>query len=64
MKEKILVVEDKFVEADYLRLMLTKAGYQVTGIAHSVVQAQGKIKQERPDFALEQSAVPLFQKIM
>lgn len=52
MKEKILIVEDKFVEADYLRLMLTKAGYIITGIAHSVVQAQEMIKQERPDFVL------------
>ncbi len=29
MKEKILIVEDQFVEADYLRMMLTKVGYQV-----------------------------------
>ena len=52
MKEKILIVEDKFVEAEYLRLMLTKADYNVTGIAHSVVQAQELIKRERPDFVL------------
>ncbi|HEY4287415.1 MAG TPA: sigma 54-interacting transcriptional regulator [Puia sp.] len=52
MKEKILIVEDKFVEADYLRLMLTKAGYGVTGIAHSVIQARELIKEERPDLVL------------
>jgi len=52
MKEKILIVEDQFVEADYLRLMLTKAGYKVTGIAHSVAQAEGLIKQEKPDIVL------------
>ncbi|MEO8765530.1 MAG: sigma 54-interacting transcriptional regulator [Ginsengibacter sp.] len=52
MKEKILIVEDKFVEADYLRLMLTKAGYAVMSIAHSVVQAQELIKNEKPDFVL------------
>jgi DNA-binding NtrC family response regulator len=52
MKEKILIVEDKFVEADYLRLMLTKAGYRVMGIAHSVIQARELIKEERPDFVL------------
>jgi DNA-binding NtrC family response regulator len=52
MKKKILVVEDKFVEADYLRLMLTRAGYEVTGIAHSVVQAQEMVKNEKPDFVL------------
>ena len=52
MKEKILIVEDKFVEADYLRLMLTKAGYRVMGIAHSVIQAREMIKGERPDLVL------------
>ena len=52
MKEKILIVEDKFVEADYLRLMLTKAGYGVIGIAHSVIQAREMIKEEKPDLVL------------
>ncbi|HEU0063459.1 MAG TPA: response regulator, partial [Flavisolibacter sp.] len=52
MKEKILIVEDQFVEADYLRLTLTQAGYGVTGIARSVLQALEMIKQERPDFVL------------
>ena len=52
MKEKILIVEDQFVEADYLRLMLTQAGYVVTGVAHSVLQAQEMIKDQRPDFVL------------
>jgi DNA-binding NtrC family response regulator len=52
MKEKILIVEDQFVEADYLRLMLTHSGYGVTGIARSVLQAREMIKQERPDFVL------------
>jgi DNA-binding NtrC family response regulator len=52
MKEKILIVEDKFVEADYLRLMLTNAGYGITGIAQSVPKAQQLINQDRPDFVL------------
>jgi transcriptional regulator with GAF, ATPase, and Fis domain len=52
MREKILIVEDKFVEADYLRLMLTKADYGVIGIAHSVVQAQEMIAKEKPDLVL------------
>ncbi len=52
MKEKILIVEDKFLEADYLRQMLTKAGYQVTGIAYSVVQARELIGRDRPDFVM------------
>lgn len=52
MKERILIVEDQFVEADYLRLMLEQAGYNVIGIARSVVQAQEIIKKERPGFVL------------
>lgn len=52
MKEKILIVEDQFVEADYLRLMLTQADYSVTGIARSVAQAQEMIYLEKPDFVL------------
>src|SRR5690606_1346464 len=34
------------------RIMLKKAGYEVSGIAHSVAQAQGLIAQERPDMVL------------
>jgi DNA-binding NtrC family response regulator len=52
MKEKILIVEDQFVEADYLRLMLTQAGYSVMEIARSVPKAQEIINRERPDFVL------------
>ncbi len=52
MKEKILIVEDQFVEADYLRLMLTQAGYNVTGMARSVVQAVEMMQEEKPDFVL------------
>ncbi len=52
MKEKVLIVEDQFVEADYLRLMLTNAGYGVTGIARSVSKAQKMIESEKPDFVL------------
>lgn len=52
MTEKILIVEDLFIEADYLRLMLVKAGYQVTGIAYSVPQAREMIVEEMPDIVL------------
>jgi DNA-binding NtrC family response regulator len=52
MKERILIVEDQFVEADYLRLMLEQAGYAIAGIARSVMQAQAMIKKERPGFVL------------
>jgi len=52
MKEQILIVEDQFVEAEDLRLLLEQAGYDVTGIARSVPQAQEMIKAKRPDFVL------------
>ncbi|HKO81647.1 MAG TPA: sigma 54-interacting transcriptional regulator [Chitinophagaceae bacterium] len=52
MKEKVLIVEDQFVEADYLRLMLVQAGYQVSGIARSVPIAQEMIEQDKPDLVL------------
>ncbi|WP_248276994.1 sigma 54-interacting response regulator [Chitinophaga sp. Ak27] len=52
MKEEILIVEDQFVEADYLRLMLTRAGYRVIDIARSVNQALAFIQAQRPDFVL------------
>jgi formate hydrogenlyase transcriptional activator len=52
MKEAILIVEDQFIEADYLRVMLENAGYSVTGIARSVAQAQEMIIEQRPGFVL------------
>lgn len=52
MKKKVLLVEDQFVEANDLQLMLEKAGYEVSGIARSVVIAQQMIKNERPDLVL------------
>jgi len=49
---KILIVEDQFVEANHLRLMLRKAGYTVQPVARSVSEAIGLISQERPDLVL------------
>lgn len=51
-KTKILIVEDQFVEANHLRLMLQKAGYPVTAIARSVEDAREKISRERPHLVL------------
>ncbi len=39
MSKKILIVEDEFVVANDLRLILRQAGYRVTGIATSVEEA-------------------------
>lgn len=52
MKEKILIVEDEFIVANDLKIMLLKAGYEITGIASSVVQARKLISEKRPDWVL------------
>ena len=52
MNRKVLIVEDQFVEANDLQLMLTKAGYEVCGIARSVPIAQEMIKNEKPGLVL------------
>ena len=52
MKEKLLIVEDQFVEADYLRMMLTKAGYVVCTVARSVVEARDIILKEQPKLVM------------
>ncbi len=52
MKKKLLIVEDQFVEADYLRMMLTKAGYAVCEIARSVAEAIEIIEKENPALVL------------
>lgn len=49
---KILIVEDEFIVANDLRLMLQKAGYTVVGIASSVVQARKLIESKQPDWIL------------
>jgi DNA-binding NtrC family response regulator len=52
MNRKVLIVEDQFIEANDLQLMLTKAGYEVCGIARSVPIAQEMIKKEKPGLVL------------
>jgi DNA-binding NtrC family response regulator len=52
MNKKILIVEDQFIEANHLRLMLERAGYEICGIARSVDQAQEIIKKEVPGLVL------------
>ncbi|HWK06961.1 MAG TPA: sigma 54-interacting response regulator [Puia sp.] len=51
-KEKILIVEDQFVEANDLRMILEKAGYAVCGIARSVPKALEILKEEKPGLVL------------
>src|ERR1700753_447363 len=52
MKEKILIVEDEFVEANHVELILERAGYRVTGIARSVNIALKMLEEEQPDIVL------------
>lgn len=52
MKRKILIVEDQFVEANDLRIILEKAGHTVCGIARSVSTALEIYTAEKPDLVL------------
>jgi two-component system response regulator HydG len=52
MKTRILIVEDQFIEANNLKMILIGAGYKVSGIAASVVDATRLIEQEKPHLVL------------
>jgi two-component system response regulator HydG len=52
MSKKILIVEDQFIEANNLRLILRKEGYQVMQIARTVPEALKIIAVEVPDLVL------------
>jgi len=52
MIAKILIVEDQFIEANNLKIILQKAGYGVCKFARSVQQALEVINEEHPDLVL------------
>lgn len=52
MNEKILIVEDEFIVANDLKIILMKAGYEVCGIAASVEDARVLIDSEKPNWVL------------
>ncbi|RYG15744.1 MAG: response regulator, partial [Chitinophagaceae bacterium] len=52
MKKRILIVEDEFVEANNLEMILLRAGYQVCELADSVPKALKIIEKEQPDLVL------------
>ncbi|HRI61980.1 MAG TPA: response regulator, partial [Saprospiraceae bacterium] len=52
MNKKILIVEDEFIVANDLSLMLRRAGYSVCGIADSVSEARDIVSRENPDLVL------------
>ncbi len=52
MNTKILIVEDQFIEANNLRMILRKAGYLVGTMARSVNEGLQIIESEKPDMVL------------
>jgi two-component system, NtrC family, response regulator HydG len=52
MKHKILIVEDQFIEANNLRLILDRAGYLVPPIASSFAEAIEMLERHKPDLVL------------
>ena len=50
--EKILIVEDEFIVAHDLQMILQRAGYQVVGIADSVKNAQTLLEKHQVDLVL------------
>lgn len=52
MREQLLIVEDEFIVANDLRLILEKAGYKVCGIAASVEEAQQLMAVHTPTLVL------------
>lgn len=49
---KILIVEDEYIIANNLEIILSNAGYTVLGAANSVARALALIGQQRPDMVL------------
>ncbi|MET0463377.1 MAG: sigma 54-interacting transcriptional regulator [Chitinophagaceae bacterium] len=52
MSKTLLIVEDEFIVANDLRLILTGAGYNVTGIAASADESAEMIARNKPDMVL------------
>lgn len=52
MTEQVLIVEDEFIVANDLMLILEKAGYKVCGIAASVEEARAIIRENKPGMVL------------
>jgi DNA-binding NtrC family response regulator len=50
--KKILIVEDESLVGHHLKLILTAAGYKVTGISESVEESLASIEVQRPDLVL------------
>ncbi|WP_224994803.1 sigma 54-interacting transcriptional regulator [Cesiribacter sp. SM1] len=66
----ILLVEDEFIVANDLQIMLEKAGYKIIGIASSVTEALQLIQVQQPDMVLldiflqgKETGIDLSQKL-
>lgn len=52
MSITILIVEDEFIVANDLRLLLEQAGYKVIAIAASTEEAEENLQEQKPDLVL------------
>ncbi|WEK37843.1 MAG: sigma 54-interacting response regulator [Candidatus Pseudobacter hemicellulosilyticus] len=52
MSKKILIVEDEFIVANNLQLILEDAGYSIHGIAASVGEAREYLRHQKPDLVI------------
>ncbi|OJV20480.1 MAG: DNA-binding response regulator [Dyadobacter sp. 50-39] len=52
MSGKVLIVEDQFIEANHIQMVLEKAGYTVIAIAHDVRSALEIVDKQLPDLVL------------
>jgi len=58
LKAKILIVEDQFIEAKSLNVILINAGYSTCSIARSVTAALSIIEKEKPDLVFLDIEMP------
>lgn len=70
MTKKVLIVEDEFIVASNLQQVLQRSGYEVSGIAASVEEAEESLKMNRPDIVLldirlqgERSGIDIARKL-
>jgi DNA-binding NtrC family response regulator len=52
MSKRILIVEDEFIVANNLQLILKEAGYTIEGIAASATEAQELLQQKKTDLVM------------
>jgi len=48
----VLIVEDEYIVAKDLQLILERAGYTINGIASSVIEAEKNVRKHKPDLVL------------